>query len=1375
MESETREKTSESPFAFIANKLRSIPLVSAGMSREELERLRAEQSVPEKSPEGSTIAAHSASLGSSNRYSKSTVKPEVAEMALLKRHQSFIEKRDTPPLQEKLGDRIQNQSEILFRPNGITASTANVMREQSSPRIMPTSTRRPAQTTTKPPTRRTTTPKVVRITTTTTRRRLVTSSTTRRPRQNNLRQAKQTIPAQGIIITSSPAPITTTTTTDVPALRRNQAQQEALDQAAIQTSSTSAATPTFKTIEPITSYQASTLKVLATSQDDTRGRTNQATVSRPNMSSSGGISMGQQQTIGGKVQQQQTTSSIQLNRATQSQLASLSTVPVNQRRHQQPVLNLNTGSSGSTARSSGVRYALKNQYDNDPLRGAGEKWALFKRPDGRFSLFESLVLASNVLIVATVVIVILFNLIRSMKKKRSQLMARSQQASPATLETGSQRRNSRASTLRTETPADGNKTKALGLNDAQSHSRISMISSGLPSQTSEPATGAGQINSIVTGKTETGNSTSAPLDMVNRGQQANTNPKQKSDTVQQNVISSELRNASNQVVSKAMAIVQPSAESQLNNSRSELRKDLEDLKADLKQDLLAGSAGPVASVANHIQKPINRSLSDLSGGSAAALSAKEELKKLASDDLCSKPSDQTRIDALEELFINGSSNKLSKQRESNPINEPDGKGLAQSEKKPMQQSTNSLDSIELPENLANDDNKSANKPKILKKKAPDELQIAPSPNLLLGQGEPESVSSNPPMEMSSKNHPKTIMEEPENDTKEELKSVTKVEAGGSKVRNGATDAARTAPSPEQRPENPMGREDQSPPAEQKQSESQSVVEEQKRQADEQRPKLEKKKQKEGVKEESVGKTVGSECNSHVATEVKNHQVVVNKLDKRKTNLEIVDLRDESVTGKMRSMKGGDQQPSSSGSQLSPDQQQMDGWISMDGVAVVQAAPPAASNQANDGSSPAGDSAAPSRMGPSQQTALPMSPSEIIESRFHVDYSSGSAKKRRSAKVGDSEGGNEGATNQGPSTTSGGTANGAAAKGSAKNQDSVDSKQEEYVFNNIENELEQDNKMRNRKYFVYIVHDGHFTSKKECIARIELPPKRRITLAELRQLISSSQDISLSSLRRNRFKFVTETYRLLNENEDAAVLHQVYPTQGVFLKLNVTDNQESHGYGFKGSRPSPRLSSGSGGATGGLLSGNSNGAPNSVSQATIASRRRANARSGGRKLNTTSGQDGNMLPAIEIDYAGSSRSSARDRASSVGRRPSGAGPAGAYRRSKSSVMVGRQRSNMGGQRQGGGMQRGASSSNISNQGNENNQRLPPIGRSNGSEDQYRRRASKANLGGKRVSKPSGTGVVAASKQALGNAASDLGANMLSGAKKLFNSTFSSANK
>jgi len=48
---------------------------------------------------------------------------------------------------------------------------------------------------------------------------------------------------------------------------------------------------------------------------------------------------------------------------------------------------------------------------------AGENWALFNRPDGGFSAFEILVLISNIMIVSTIVLVLLFNWFMSIKSK----------------------------------------------------------------------------------------------------------------------------------------------------------------------------------------------------------------------------------------------------------------------------------------------------------------------------------------------------------------------------------------------------------------------------------------------------------------------------------------------------------------------------------------------------------------------------------------------------------------------------------------------------------------------------------------------------------------------------------------------------------------------------------------------------------------------------------------------------------------------------------------------------------------------------------------------------------------------------------------------
>lgn len=290
-------------------------------------------------------------------------------------------------------------------------------------------------------------------------------------------------------------------------------------------------------------------------------------------------------------------------------------------------------------------------------------------------------------------------------------------------------------------------------------------------------------------------------------------------------------------------------------------------------------------------------------------------------------------------------------------------------------------------------------------------------------------------------------------------------------------------------------------------------------------------------------TVNDNNNSNNTDSVlKNHQVVINKLDKRKTKLEIVDIRDESVTGKMsdqgqKKSTNKDSKDGKSSSHGTDGDDLGQHWISMDGVAVTQAAPTTSLTQQTPNATM---TTTPPISGLNQAVTEPqmMSPSEIIGNRFSVDY-------------------------RGSSAAAGSAANNA----NINKNDSI-----EEVAQNIDKEVEEDNQMKNRKYFVYIVHDGHFSAKKECIARIELPAKRKISLADVRQLIASSPDISLNSLRRNRFKFVTETYRLLNEDEDVANLHQVYPTQGVFLKLNVADQPES--LSFPSQRGRSRLSSSS---------------------------------------------------------------------------------------------------------------------------------------------------------------------------------------------------------
>lgn len=762
-------------------------------------------------------------------------------------------------------------------------------------------------------------------------------------------------------------------------------------------------------------------------------------------------------------------------------------------------------------------------------------------------------------------------------------------------------------------------------------------------------------------------------------------------------ISSDFKGVSN-IANKAMAIVQPTEN---NDANSSAYTEVSDKSASSVKD----ASAKIGEMAQHeLQqqqlRTISRSVSDLSG----------KQKQMVAE---SMGVESERATALEEIF-NGSAPNLAN------INSIKNEGATKSAKVGKTKAapddasvSGSLESIELPEKLVESIKQAESKNAV-----PSEQ---PSPNLLLGQVAPTNqvqVVANESQKKQSEENQK----ESENKVRE-LSRDKKIieptsEAEGEREKNvsaikaGNVDKTRED-SQNDRPANPMGREAR-PNSKIQSSETASS------------------------KGKALEKT-NSRPNLRSQADVKNHQIVVNKLDKRKTNLEIVDLRDASVTGNLISYMGNKNKDDE---KKKGEEDSSSGWISMDGVAVV-------GNQSGTLIGPTSSGTAlgqaPSSQSPTgiasnivqqtnnatinqQQQQMLMSPSDIIDSRFNVDYRAGKKKK----------------VSQQTATTS--------ADGKSKNLESIDSNQEEYNLNNIENELEQDNKMKNRKYFVYIVHDGHFTAKKECIARIELPQKRRITLAEVRQLISNSQDISLSSLRRSRFKFVTETYRLLNENEDAAVLHQVYPTQGVFLKLNIPE-QENPVYPFKGH--TSRLSSGAAGTT----------ATSSLSHTTISSRRRANVR------NLPSARDNN-LPAIEVDYAsggkesGGAMSYGRMRTSSVGRRTANAAgsirdrqqPLGSYRRSKSSVQTSGSKK--------GSQQQQATKRRTSNSGD----KLPAIGRSSTAREMTIKRSQATTLQRPNQSLETASRSPSSPLPALSNAASDLGNKVISGAKGLFNATF-----
>uniref|UniRef100_T1K987 MYND-type domain-containing protein n=2 Tax=Tetranychus urticae TaxID=32264 RepID=T1K987_TETUR len=94
----------------------------------------------------------------------------------------------------------------------------------------------------------------------------------------------------------------------------------------------------------------------------------------------------------------------------------------------------------------------------------------------------------------------------------------------------------------------------------------------------------------------------------------------------------------------------------------------------------------------------------------------------------------------------------------------------------------------------------------------------------------------------------------------------------------------------------------------------------------------------------------------------------------------------------------------------------------------------------------------------------------------------------------------------------------------------------------------------RKYFIYLVTDASPYFRKNCIGKISLPARSALTLSQLRDILMKAEDSSLKDvLKKNRsFRFLTETYRFVAQNEAIAPIDQVYPTQGIFIKLSAPD-------------------------------------------------------------------------------------------------------------------------------------------------------------------------------------------------------------------------------
>lgn len=98
----------------------------------------------------------------------------------------------------------------------------------------------------------------------------------------------------------------------------------------------------------------------------------------------------------------------------------------------------------------------------------------------------------------------------------------------------------------------------------------------------------------------------------------------------------------------------------------------------------------------------------------------------------------------------------------------------------------------------------------------------------------------------------------------------------------------------------------------------------------------------------------------------------------------------------------------------------------------------------------------------------------------------------------------------------------------------------------------------RKYYIYKVRDVNMIPKKECVGKVVVPAgtsktNRKIgggvTLEELRQLIRQSEDEALQDAAKQRFRYLSESYHLVALDEAFTSVDQLYPSQGVFIKLD----------------------------------------------------------------------------------------------------------------------------------------------------------------------------------------------------------------------------------
>ena len=93
-------------------------------------------------------------------------------------------------------------------------------------------------------------------------------------------------------------------------------------------------------------------------------------------------------------------------------------------------------------------------------------------------------------------------------------------------------------------------------------------------------------------------------------------------------------------------------------------------------------------------------------------------------------------------------------------------------------------------------------------------------------------------------------------------------------------------------------------------------------------------------------------------------------------------------------------------------------------------------------------------------------------------------------------------------------------------------------------------LQEKKYFIYQIKESNFVCQKECVGNITVPVDQRLTLHQLRSLMLLSSDESVRMAAKRRFKYLAEFYKLIVSPEQNTVVDDVYPTQGIFIKVNL---------------------------------------------------------------------------------------------------------------------------------------------------------------------------------------------------------------------------------